>query len=122
MAHGKPGFGLRCFGYSVYDFVDHSGPRDVDVFECLRQHNVATCHADDEDLDLPFVPTADWGYLRLRRPQYSDAELESWIRRALDAGFKRSHVFFKHEDEGAGPSLAVRFQELSRASSEARIA
>ena len=35
MAHGKPGFGLQCFGYSVYDFVDHSGPRDVDVFECF---------------------------------------------------------------------------------------
>jgi hypothetical protein len=30
-----------------------------------------------------------------------------------EQGWERAYVFFKHEDEGAGPKLAGRFRELS---------
>ena len=40
----------------------------------LRDHQAALCIAEAEgDLQVPFVSTADWGYLRLRRPDYGRA-------------------------------------------------
>ena len=36
-----------------------------DVFALLRDHGAALCCADaDDELEVPFVSTADWGYLR----------------------------------------------------------
>src|SRR5205814_386114 len=56
---------------------------DDEVFGLLRDHRAALCIADAEgDLDVPFVATADWGYLRLRRPDYGDAELQGWAERS----------------------------------------
>src|SRR5262249_8301386 len=47
---------------------------DDEVFGLLRDHQAALCVADaEDDLEVPFVATADWGYLRLRRPDYGDA-------------------------------------------------
>ncbi len=63
-------------------------------------------------IDTPFVPTAGWGYLRLRREDYDDAALERWAARLREAPWSRAFVFFKHEDAGAGPRLAARFREL----------
>jgi len=38
------------------------------------------CIAEAEDgVDVPFVATADWGYLRLRQDDYSDAALTAWL-------------------------------------------
>ncbi len=49
---------------------------DDEVFGLLRDHQAALCIAEaEDDLEVPFVATADWGYLRLRRPDYGDAEL-----------------------------------------------
>jgi len=85
-----------------------------DTFELLRKKNCALCLADtDDDLDVPLVSTADWGYLRLRRPDYKKSELEKWIKWARDQKWKDAYVFFKHEDAGAGPRMAERFLELA---------
>lgn len=86
---------------------------DEPVLDVLRGKNIAICHSDDEELDLPFAVTADWGYLRLRRAGYDTDILKDWIRVADESGFDHCLVFFKHEDEGAGPNLALRFQELA---------
>jgi uncharacterized protein YecE (DUF72 family) len=59
------------------------------------------------------VATADWGYLRLRRPDYGDRELSAWVRRVQDQDWCDAFVFFKHEDEGRGPRLAKRFVALA---------
>jgi uncharacterized protein YecE (DUF72 family) len=60
----------------------HQSWFDEDVFSLLRTHQAALCIAEAEnDLDIPFVSTADWGYLRLRRPDYGDAELKTWGER-----------------------------------------
>src|SRR5205085_4556717 len=49
---------------------------DEEVFGLLRDHRAALCTAEaDDDLAVPFVATADWGYLRLRQPNYSDRQL-----------------------------------------------
>lgn len=84
-----------------------------DVFELLRDHQAALCVADaDDGLDVPFMPTATWGYVRLRRPGYDDAALGAWVQRLRGAGWDESYVFFKHEDAGTGPRLASRLLEL----------
>ena len=58
------------------------------------------------------VATADWGYLRLRRERYDDAALAAWAERVATQPWSEALVFFKHEDEGAGPALAARFGRL----------
>jgi uncharacterized protein YecE (DUF72 family) len=87
---------------------------DDEVFGLLRDHRAALCLADDDgDLEVPFVATADWGYLRLRRPDYNDAELEGWAKRVRGQDWSDAFVFFKHEDEGKGPRMAKRYLELA---------
>ena len=97
----------------AFEFRHQSWFED-DTFDLLRKHNRALCLADAEnDLDVPLVSTADWGYLRLRKPGYRKPELEKWITWVGEQGWKDSYVFFKHEDAGAGPKMATRFLELA---------
>jgi uncharacterized protein YecE (DUF72 family) len=91
----------------------HASWFDDEVFALLRDHQVALCIAEAEgDLEVPVVATADWGYLRLRRPDYGDAELKAWAKRVRQQDWQDAFVFFKHEEEGRGPQLARRFIEL----------
>jgi len=84
-----------------------------EIFGLLRDHNAALCIAESDDgVNAPFVSTADWGYLRLRRPDYGDPELKSWFDRIRQPGWHEAFIFFKHEDEGKGPQMAKRFLEL----------
>jgi len=87
---------------------------DDEIFSLLRDHGATFCVADaDDELDVPFEATSDWGYLRLRRPDYDDADLGEWVKRVQGQGWKDAFVFFKHEDEGKGPKLATQFLELA---------
>ena len=86
-----------------------------DVIELLRSQNRALCVSDTDDLPTSHIDkTADWGYLRLRRVQYSEADLAEWLKRIAGQQWKTAFVFFKHEDEGTGPKLAAQFIELSK--------
>jgi len=88
---------------------------DDEVYELLRKHNAALCLADaDDELEVPLVSTATWGYMRLRRPDYSPDELQQWFKWVRDQKWKDAFVFFKHEDAGAGPKMAMKFLELER--------
>jgi uncharacterized protein YecE (DUF72 family) len=84
---------------------------DEEVFALLRSAGAALCVADDEKGTTPFVATASWGYLRLRREDYTDADLDAWAARLAEPSWTEAYVFFKHEDEGAAPELARRFGE-----------
>jgi uncharacterized protein YecE (DUF72 family) len=83
-----------------------------DVYEVLRRHDAALCVADSEDFATPLEATAGWGYLRLRRQDYDDAALRGWAERLKTQRFDETFVFFKHEDEGAGPQLAETFRSM----------
>ena len=86
---------------------------DDAVFALLHAHGAALCVADAADGPAgPWVATADWGYLRLRRPDYDDAALQAWARQVRQQAWQAAFVFFKHEDAGRGPQLARRFLEL----------
>ncbi|HEX7971775.1 MAG TPA: DUF72 domain-containing protein [Thiobacillus sp.] len=92
----------------------HASWFDDAVFALLSEHRAALCIAEAEgDLDVPVVATVDWGYLRLRRPDYDDAALQAWAQRLRQQDWQEAFVFFKHEDAGRGPQLAARFIELA---------
>ena len=90
----------------------HESWEDEEVHAALRDHDAALCAADTDetsDPDRVLVPTASWGYLRLRRAEYSDEQLTAWRDRVDAQQWSDAYVFFKHEDEGKGPIFAKRF-------------
>lgn len=92
----------------------HPSWYDDEVLDSLRARDAALCLADTDDgEDAPPVATARWGYLRLRRAAYGEAELETWGERIRGLGWDEAFVFFKHEEAGTGPKLAARFIELA---------
>jgi uncharacterized protein YecE (DUF72 family) len=92
----------------------HPAWRDPAVHERLRARDMALVAVDAEDAPAECEPvTASFGYLRLRRPGYDEAELAAWAGRIAAAGWREAYVFFKHEDAGAGPRLAERFLALA---------
>ena len=83
------------------------------IQDLLREKGCSWCNEDtDENPAKEIISTATWGYLRLRRSDYTDADLSQWVERILKQKWERAFVFFKHEDEAKGPELAMRFQEL----------
>jgi uncharacterized protein YecE (DUF72 family) len=85
-----------------------------DVLELLRSHGRPLVVSDTDDLPASHIDkTADWGYLRLRRVNYSDEDLTSWLDRIGKQKWRETFVFFKHEDEGTGPKLAANFLKLA---------
>lgn len=88
-----------------------------DVLELLRSQNRPLVVSDTDDLPVSHIDkTADWGYLRLRRVNYSEENLTDWVTRIREQHWNDTFVFFKHEDEGTGPKLAAQFIKLSGSS------
>jgi uncharacterized protein YecE (DUF72 family) len=80
----------------------HESWQDEEVHDALRARNAALVCADTEESGAggaPIVPTADWGYLRLRRMDYDAAALEPWAGRIRSQPWRQAFVFFKHEDD-----------------------
>jgi uncharacterized protein YecE (DUF72 family) len=91
----------------------HASWFDDEVYEVLRRQGAALCVADTgEEPAAPLVATTDWGYLRLRREEFSDDELRDWARRIREQPWSDAFVFLKHEEEGKGPKLAARLMEM----------
>jgi len=93
----------------------HASWFDDEVYETLRARKAALCVADTgEEPAAALVATADWGYLRLRREEFSDGELRDWARRIREQPWSDAFVFLKHEEEGKGPKLAAQLMEYCR--------
>jgi len=77
---------------------------DEKVYKILQESNVALCLAENENIDTPFVLTADFVYLRLRKPDYGESELTS-IAYRVDQYLNNAYptfAIFKHEETPAG--------------------
>lgn len=98
----------------AFEFRDPSW-FDDEVFAILRRWNFSLCIADAEKLATPFVVTADWGYLRLRREDYQTADVTRWgeLVKAQAGTWSDVFVYFKHEESGTGPKLATQMLELT---------
>ena len=85
-----------------------------EIYKILRDHNVALCMAENENLETPPVVTADFVYLRLRKPDYSESELLTIDRRIQQylANNYLTFAIFKHEDTPAGALNAEKLLQL----------
>jgi uncharacterized protein YecE (DUF72 family) len=87
---------------------------DAEIPDLLRERGHSLCVADtDENPADELIVTATWGYLRLRRADYTDTDLSQWLKRIVSQKWKKAFVFFKHEEEAKGAKLAMRFRELA---------
>ncbi|MHB8772695.1 MAG: DUF72 domain-containing protein [Syntrophales bacterium] len=97
----------------AFEFRSAARP-DATVLAILGERGYSLCVADtDEEPVEEIAGGASWGYLRLRRSAYPEADLVGWRERIRAQKWKRAYVFFKHEEEAKGPEAAIRFRELS---------
>jgi uncharacterized protein YecE (DUF72 family) len=91
----------------------HESWLDEEIFSLLRSRNVALCLADTEKLAAPTVTTANYGYLRLRREDYTGDDVARWTTfvRQKEAEWEEAFIYFKHEESGVGPKLARQMME-----------
>lgn len=90
----------------------HASWFDDETYETLRAGRAALCAADTDESGEqgpPLVAMGGWGYLRLRRADYSEPDLAGWVQRVKALPWREAFVFFKHEDAGKGAQLAERF-------------
>lgn len=113
-----PGDTACAFDFRNPSWIDGGAP------DLLRKKGCGWCVEDtDERKAEEIISTASWGYLRLRRSDYTDADLSQWAKRIHSQKWERAFVFFKHEDgEARGPKMAVRFRELVDAGPYGKIA
>ncbi len=103
-----PGNVSCAFGFRSESWFDNK------IADRLHEKGCGLCIEDtDENPAHKIISTAAWGYLRLRRSDYTDADLLEWRERILSQKWEKVFVFFKHEEEAKGPELAMRFRELA---------
>ena len=92
----------------------HESWFDDAVFDLLRSRNIALCIADTDAIATPKKITADYGYLRLRREDYSEEDVKRWsdFVREQSTKWTDAFVYFKHEESGIGPKLAKQMMDL----------
>jgi uncharacterized protein YecE (DUF72 family) len=99
---------------AAFEFRHQTWFDDDDTIELLRRYKRVLVVSDTDENPTDHIhKTADWGYVRLRRVQYSKTDLAKWVKRIRAQEWKAAFVFFKHEDEGTGPKLAAQFINLS---------
>lgn len=99
------------------EFRDPSWFSD-DVYQTLREHNLALCIAESDELSTPQIQTADFCYARLRASGYAEPQLEAVIRDQMQLAAERTaYAYFKHEDAPDGPLRAEKMLDTWRAQS-----
>jgi uncharacterized protein YecE (DUF72 family) len=77
------------------------------TYGLLRERKCALCIADTDEDTTPLVATAPFGYVRLRRLDYSPEALAAWAERLGSLpGWKRVYVYVKHDEAGRAPAIA----------------
>ncbi len=97
---------------AAFEFRNESWFDDA-VYSTLQDHNGALCIAESEKLATPPVATADFGYLRLRRTDYTEADLSRWANfvHEHESKWSDAFIYFKHEESGVGPQFAEKMKE-----------
>ena len=82
-----------------------------EVYAELRQRNVSLCVAESEKLEVPEVITADFVYYRLRKPDYTEKDVDAFAARAKEllATGRDLYLMFKHEET---PDGALNAEQL----------
>ena len=83
----------------------HESWFEDDVFKQLTDARVSLCVSEGEKLNTPREATGSLCYVRLRKDDYGNAELESWhewFQKQIKVG-RDVFVYLKHDDEGSSP-------------------
>jgi uncharacterized protein YecE (DUF72 family) len=82
----------------------HASWLEEPVYDELRRRNVSLCVAESERLEVPEVITADFVYFRLRKPEYTAADVEGIRARTQEllAAGRDLYLMFKHEETPDG--------------------
>jgi uncharacterized protein YecE (DUF72 family) len=90
---------------AAFEFRHESWFND-EVYQALKKSNAALCLAESEDLQTPEVRTADFHYLRLRKPANNLKEAQKKVKKL--AADRPVYVYFKHEDTPEGALQAEK--------------
>ena len=95
----------------VFEFRHESWFAD-DVYDAMRERDIALCIAEQDDFGCPVVCTSTWGYLRLHKLDYETGALVDWAKCVTGQQWNQAYVFFKHdetENGGSGPPAVSTF-------------
>jgi uncharacterized protein YecE (DUF72 family) len=86
------------------------------IYRILEDHGAALCLAESQKLETPKVMTANFGYFRLRKGEYTAEALAGIAADALKLRKegKDSFLFFMHEDDPTGPAFAEEVLRSTR--------
>ncbi len=92
----------------------NSGWMDREYLDILANKKYSLCMNDtDEKPVADIISTAEWGYLRLRRSDYTDKDLARWFEKIHSQKWTEVFVYFEHEDKAKGPEYAIRFKAMA---------
>jgi uncharacterized protein YecE (DUF72 family) len=94
------------------------------VFHLMREHDIALCIAESDDLQVPEVMTASFAYYRFRKSEYSESALKQLESRLAKAAEECDvYAFLKHEETPEGALNArLLLQNLEQRHHSDRIA
>jgi uncharacterized protein YecE (DUF72 family) len=80
----------------------------------LAAQGVAWCTAETDEKDADEPSWEPFGFLRLRKTEYTDDELHKWAERIAPplADGRNVYCYFKHEDGAASAKMAERLQTI----------
>lgn len=87
----------------------HESWFNEEVYAALRQAGAALCAAESEKIESPEIQTAEFHYLRLRKPKVDLQEIKRRVQRLAQDG--DVYVYFKHEETPEGALNAATLLE-----------
>ncbi|MEK7402571.1 MAG: DUF72 domain-containing protein [Gemmatimonadota bacterium] len=87
-----------------------------DVYAVLKDAGIPMVIIEQDDFASPVETTAEWGYVRLHKLDYTPGEIVAWARKIKALKWKDVFVYFKHDHGiGSGPPAADAFmKEISK--------
>lgn len=105
---------LKGLPKDVPSAIEYRNPSwfDEKIYALMRDHNVALCIAESDELAVPEVFTATFAYYRLRKSDYTDSEIGEIEKRLRAAAQEREmYAFLKHEETPEGAINARKLLE-----------
>jgi len=112
--------GLAPAGARLAFELGHASWQSAEVAAVLAKHGAVGVIADRDDGSVDWASAvvaapAPWAYVRLRRENYTTAELHDWVARLRERNPADVWVFFKHEDTARGAEMALELGQLTAA-------
>jgi uncharacterized protein YecE (DUF72 family) len=105
---------LKGLPKDVPSAIEYRNPSwfDEKIYSLMRDHNVALCIAESDELAVPEVFTATFAYYRLRKSDYTESEIGEIEKRLRAAAQEREmYAFLKHEETPEGAINARKLLE-----------